>query len=554
MEGKISIYQVLPRLFGNTNPHPAKGGSFEVNGSGKFDDITSEMLQKIKELGITHVWYTGVLDHATGTSFDGKPATHPAILKGIAGSPYAVRDYYDVAPELAIDPAFRENEYRDLIERTHSAGLKVIQDFVPNHVSRQYRSTHKPPLVKDFGSEDKVETAFDKNNNYYYIPGATLIIGEKHADPLHGAYMEYPAKATGNDIFSPYPSENDWFETVKLNYGWDPHTWEEHYEDPVPDTWNKMLDILLFWAAMGVDAFRCDMAGMVPLAFWDWVIKRVKTVYPNTDFIAELYDPIRYRSFVDAGFAYLYDKVGLYDTLIRILKGQAPASAITDTWRATDGLSAHLLHFMENHDEQRMASDFVIGDGHKAYPAMALSALIDDAAVMTYFGQELGERGMDEEGFSGRDGKTTIFDYWSLDSIREWRAGNASKEALRLREKYAKLLNMAISDPVFSQGRFFDLMYANRQSLDPTSHYAFLRAFDQEMALVVVNFSESPAELDVNVPLHAFETFSLRDGSVGTVTDPLTGRKGAMELKSDAPYHLAVEGCSVAIRKFKPAY
>ena len=554
MEGKISIYQVLPRLYGNDNDNLTPGGTLEENGCGKFSAFDDSELRKIKELGVTHVWYTGVIDHATGTDFPGKEATHPEILKGVAGSPYAVRDYYDVAPELAEDPNDREAEYRRLIERTHAAGLKVVQDFVPNHVSRAYRSTMKPPLVKDFGAEDRMEEAFRKDNNFYYIPGATLIIGEKHADPMHGAFMEYPAKATGNDLFTPYPSKEDWYETVKLNYGWDPYTWQEHYEEPVPDTWNKMLDILLYWAAMGVDAFRCDMAGMVPVPFWEWVIRKVQVSFPHIDFIAELYEPLRYRSYLEAGFAYLYDKVGLYDTLIRVLKGEAPASSITDTWKAAEGLTGHLLHFSENHDEPRLASDFIIGDARKAFPAMAVTALMDTSAVMTYFGQELGERGMEEEGFSGKDGKTTIFDYWSVQSIREWRKGKASEEALELRRSYATLLNLAVNDPVFARGRFFDLMYANEGRLDFGKQYAFLRSFDQELALVVVNFSDLPADLGVYIPRHALDTFGLHDGMAGTVTDSLTGRVAAMELMSELPYEIFVEPHGVVIRRFSPVY
>ncbi len=552
MTGKISIYQVLPRLFGNTNDSLKPNGTLEENGSGKFDDFTDEVLRGIKGLGVTHVWYTGVLDHATGTDFPGKPATQPEVLKGIAGSPYAVRDYYDVAPELAVNPENREEEFRALIERTHKAQMKVVIDFVPNHVSRVYHSLRRPPLVRDLGADDKTDVAFDKNNNYYYIPGSTLIIGDDHADPVHGAFMEFPAKATGNDVFTPYPSEKDWYETVKLNYGWDPYTWQEHYESPVPDTWNKMLDILLYWCAMGVDAFRCDMAGMVPVPFWKWVIGKVHLSHPETEFVAELYEPIRYKSYIEAGFDYLYDKVGLYDTLVGVLKGQTPASAVSDTWKAVEGLSGHLLHFMENHDEQRLASDFISGDGRKAFPAMALSALIDSSGIMTYFGQELGERGMDEEGFSGRDGRTTIFDYWSVPAVRLWKTGRASEEILGLREKYTLLLNLAINDPVFGRGQFFDLMYANVGRFDFTKQYAFLRSFDQEVALVVVNFDDKDAFLEIKTPELALDMFGLHKGMVGTVKNPISGDKGAMELNPEYPYQIEVPALGVAIRCFRP--
>lgn len=553
MTGKISIYQVLPRLFGNKEARPRPYGSIEENGVGKLDDFTMDILREIKDLGVTHIWYTGIIDHATGTDFPDKGATHREILKGEAGSPYAVRDYYDVAPSLATNLKEREQEYRDLISRTHTVGLKVIQDFIPNHVSRAYRSTKKPPYVRDFGADDQVERAFDKNNNFYYIPGSTLLLGENHSDPIRGAYMEYPAKATGNDVFSPYPSKDDWYETVKLNYGWDPYTWQEHYEEPVPNTWGKMLDILLYWASMGVDAFRCDMAGMVPVDFWRWVIRKVHSVHPNIDFIAELYEPLRYEEFVDAGFSYLYDKVGLYDTLVSILKGESEARTITETWNQTsDRLKSRMVHFIENHDEQRVASDFMAGDAEKAFPAMAVSALIDSSAILTYFGQELGERGMDEEGFSGRDGRTTIFDYWSVSSVRDWLNGESKDEALSLRSNYSDVLNLAIDDPIFSKGQFYDLMYTNLERINPAKEYTFLRAFNQNMALVLVNFSGEELTRDIFIPKHALDTLSVRNGMVGTYTDPFSGRVGAMELQGDHTYRITVPPNGVAVRKFNP--
>lgn len=74
------------------------------------------------------------------------------------------------------------------------------------------------------------------------------------------AYKEYPAKATGNNRFDAYPNINDWYETVKLNYGIDYQNGNTPHFNPIPDTWTKMLDILLFWAGKNIDGFRCDMA------------------------------------------------------------------------------------------------------------------------------------------------------------------------------------------------------------------------------------------------------------------------------------------------------
>lgn len=424
---RISIYQVLPRLFGNLCSAPQPYGDYERNGSGKLNDFTPLRLEAIKDLGCTHIWYTGVIEHATKTAFGSSiPAHHPAIVKGEAGSPYAISDYYDIASALASKPEERMAEFEALVERTHSAGLKVLIDFVPNHLSRTYRSDAKPEGIRDFGAEDDPTLAFSPQNNFYYLPQETLTLASAQGGEAV-PYTEYPARATGNNVFSATPSRNDWYETVKLNYGIDLQGDWQSYFDPIPDTWQKMLDILCYWAAKGIDGFRCDMAELVPSPFWRWVIGEVRKRFPELLFIAEVYQPNRYEEYIEAGFDYLYDKVGLYDKLIQILKGSASTSEISGVLGEQERVKQHLLRFMENHDEQRLASDFVVGDGATAFPAMCATALIDGNPVMTYFGQELGERGMDQEGFSGLDGRTTIFDYWAIESVE-----SGSKES-RLR-------------------------------------------------------------------------------------------------------------------------
>ena len=319
---KPIIYQIFTRLYGN-NKHTTNlpNGSIEQNGCAKINDITSAQLKRIASYGFTHVWFTGLIEHATQTDYSqyGIATDHPAVVKGRAGSPYAIKDYYDIDPDLATDVPNRMSEFESLLKRTHLAGLKMVIDFVPNHVARQYHSDASPKGVHDLGQDDDTSQSFSPQNNFYYIEGQTL-----HTDfdterrALH-PYREYPAKATGNDCFNAWPSRNDWYETIKLNYGIDYMNGRQNHFNPTPSTWLKMKDILLFWASKGVDAFRCDMAEMVPAEFWRFAIQKVHDKYPHVLFIAEVYNPGEYRHYIASGFNYLYDKVGLYDTLRAII-------------------------------------------------------------------------------------------------------------------------------------------------------------------------------------------------------------------------------------------
>ena len=411
---KMVIYQVFTRLFGNRTWNNVNGGTLAQNGCGKMNDFTDRALKEIRQLGATHIWYTGIIAHATQTDYTayGIPKNHPAVVKGKAGSPYAIRDYYDVDPDLATDVAHRMKEFEDLVKRSHRNKLEVIIDFVPNHVAREYHSIAAPEGVEDLGASDDKSVAFRPENNFYYIPGTQLAGGVDLWDAEQGAYVENPARATGNNRFDAYPNVNDWYETVKLNYGVDYVGNTGCHFSPIPDTWKKMRDILLFWASKGIDGFRCDMAEMVPCEFWGWAIPQVKEKFPELIFIAEVYNPAEYRNYIFNGkFDYLYDKVGLYDTLRGVVCGYTSATAITGCWQAVNDIQGHMLNFLENHDEQRIASDFFAGDARKALPALVVSACMNTNPMMVYFGQELGERGMDCEGFSGQDGRTTIFDY-----------------------------------------------------------------------------------------------------------------------------------------------
>ncbi|MBR5297726.1 MAG: alpha-amylase [Parabacteroides sp.] len=556
---KMVIYQVFPRWFGNLNTSLIKNGTKAENGVGKFSDFTPLALAKIKELGITHVWYTGVIEHATKTDYTTYQIRrdHAGVVKGNAGSPYAIKDYYDIDPDLADNVYERMEEFEALVKRTHEAGLKVIIDFVPNHVAREYHSDAKESYIDDLGQKDDITKAFDPNNNFYYIPGSTLSLpfGSQQEDFDYG---EFPAKVTGNDCFGAYPSQNDWYETVKLNYGVDYLNGRSKHFDPIPNTWTKMLDILNFWASKGVDGFRCDMAEMVPVEFWGWVIPKVKQMH-NVCFIAEVYNPFEYRNYIWNGhFDYLYDKVGLYDTVRAVMCNQTSASHISGCWQSLDGIQQNMLNFLENHDEQRVASQFFAGDARPGVPGMIVSALMNTNPVMIYSGQELGEPGMDEEGFSGCDGRTTIFDYWSLESLRNWNnngtfdGSKLTAEQLQLRENYRKILNIAKSEPVVVNGEFYDLMYANQNNPYLNSHrqFAFMRKYRNEILLVVVNFDKAEQTVRVRVPEEVFQALGFEENKAATLTDLMTGEQTISTLTVAWPYQVTIPAYSGRILKF----
>ena len=553
---KAIIYQIFTRLFGNTNTTRKHNGTLTDNGCGKLNAFTPAVLRRIKELGATHVWYTGVIRHATTTDYTryGIPRQHPAVVKGNAGSPYAITDYYDIDPDLATNVEKRMNEFESLVKRTHKAGLKMIIDFVPNHVARQYKSTAKPKGIADFGENDNTGMQFSPQNNFYYCPEQSFAAD---IDLYHGEelpYEEFPAKATGNDCFGNRPGRNDWYETVKLNYGvdyCDAGGVSTHFS-PTPDTWKKMLDILLFWAGKGVDAFRCDMAEMVPSAFWQWVTTEVRKKHHNVKFIGEVYNPGRYREYINAGFDYLYDKVGMYDSLRDVVCGHRSATDITRQWQTNDDIADHMLYFLENHDEQRIASDFFAGNARKGIPALMTSALMRTNPFMLYAGQEYGERGMDEEGFSGRDGRTTIFDYWSVDSLIH---GYSSRRQLTKEEKsieatYKKVLNIATNEKAVTGGKFFDLMYVNPTSADFNAdrQYVFLRSNEDDLMIVLANFSDENSDCKINIPQHAFDYLNLKQG-IMEGTDLLNGEKIAITLSDTDPLNLSVEAWSGRVIK-----
>ena len=559
MNDKLIIYQLLPRLFTNTNTNCVPNGTIEQNGCGKLNDITETVLNSIATLGITHIWYTGVIEHATKTDYSrfGIRPDNPHIVKGNAGSPYAIKDYYDIDPDLAEKVPERMKEFEALVKRTHDCGMKVIIDFVPNHVARQYHSDAAPAGVKDFSADDNMNVFFSPNNNFYYIPRQKF---SPSFDLGNGedAYMEFPAKASGNDCFNAFPNQYDWYETVKLNYGIDYGDGSTHF-DPIPDTWKKMLNILRFWAAKGIDGFRCDMAHMVPVEFWTWAISAVKEKYPSIIFIAELYDVGIYRDYIyRAGFDYLYDKVNLYDTLRGIRCGNISAAQLTGCWQTVEGIANHMLNFLENHDEQRFASNEYAGNANLVIPSLVVCSTINCGPIMIYGGQELGEKGEDAEGFSGKDGRTTIFDYWSVPSIREWYdngkcdSAGLDEDKKALRETYCKILNIAKKEKSINEGGFFDLMYVNytNPTFNPHNVFTYLRNYGNELIVVAVNFSYNAFDCKINIPQHAFDILGLIPGEY-MATELISGKRSKKTLSPVIPFEASLGSNGAVIWKVR---
>ena len=544
---KHIIYQIIPRLFANFNETRKYNGTKAENGCGKMADINDKALKSIADLGATHVWYTGIIRHATAE------LNSPAITKGLAGSPYAITDYYDVNPDLAVNEDKRMEEFEQLVARTHAAGLDVLIDFVPNHVAREYHSTHKPKGIEDLGEGDHPEWAFSPLNNFYYLPGQPLTM-----DIDLKGYQEYPAKVTGNDCFSSHPSNTDWYETVKLNYGVFYQGGGEKQFFPIPSTWKKMVDILLFWASKKINGVRVDMAEMVPVEFFQWAIDKVKKKYPEFIFIGECYDPSRYDAYLKAGFDYLYDKVGMYDYLRGVTSKNWPVEGITAQWMQHSGERLnHMLYFLENHDEQRIASGFFCGDGTCAEPAMIVAATLNQCAVMVYMGQELGERGMDMEGFSGIDGRTTIFDYWGVKSIQAWAnkgqydGANLSEEQRDLRLFYQRLLTIARDNKAVQKGLMYDITYAQGEGFNKHEQYAFIRHWEDETLLVIINFHDREQHMRVRIPNDAFVYLGIDEIKSCQATDLLRGEEWTIPFNTSDAIELTLPAWRGVILKIQ---
>lgn len=522
---KFVVYQMMFHLWGNKQTELVRNGSYQTNGVTKFKDVSDVALKALKNKGITHVYATGLLEHATMESFPayGSPIDHPSVVKGRAGSPFAIKDYYDVNPFLADDPAKRMDEFKLMLKRFHAQGLKLVIDFVPNHLARQYSSDQKPKGVIDFGVNDNKQVAFDVNNNFYYLPGTQFTVpeGVHPPVPVNIPYIEIPAKVSGNNVFSPQPSINDWFETVKLNYGIDYQNGNQTHFDPIPNTWIKMHEVLSYWTDLGVDGFRCDMAEMVPVEFWTYAIGKIKKQNPKIIFIAEIYQPDRYRDYIfKGGFDYLYDKVGLYDGVRRLMeqKPEATCADITRVWQHESGdFANHMLRFLENHDEHRLNTPaFAAHNFWSTIPGMVITASLHDGPLMIYMGQEFGEKANEIEGYNEADDRSSMFDFWRVETHQRWmNGGKFDGGALTAEEKqidafYQDLFKRVANSEAISKGDFFDLQYAQSANYPANKVYSFLRYTKNERLLIICNFDAQRAQtIDVIIPALAMDMMQI---------------------------------------------
>ncbi len=560
MPEKVVVYQVFTRLFGNRNSANIPWGSLEQNGVGKFADFTPEALNAIKAMGVSHIWYTGVPHHVLVRDYSAYGISHddPDVIKGRAGSPYAVKDYYNVNPDLATDPANRLAEFEALIARTHQHGMKVLIDIVPNHVARAYQSLSNPAGVSDFGASDDTSVEYARDNNFYYVPGQAFAVpqwpaeyqvlgGEAH--PLaDGQFAENPAKWTGNGSRAAQPDFDDWYETVKINYGVRPdgsydfdrlpaayaeQDWPAHYafwqDKSVPDSWLKFREITQYWLAKGVDGFRYDMAEMVPVEFWSYLNSHIKHSNPTAFLLAEVYQPQLYRDYIRLGkMDYLYDKVEFYDSLKLVMQGKGPTSALVATQQRMADIEHHMLHFLENHDEQRIASPEFAADARKGMPAMVVSATISTSPTMLYFGQDVGEPGAGDAGF-GKASRTSIFDYWGVPHHQRWMNGGKfdggalSSDELALHNFYKTLLSFTAQAPAL-MGHYAELHSANLAAATAygEQQLAFARWSDRQKLLIASHFNaDSGISFELTVPAQLIQQWQLADGSY-TLQDKLS--------------------------------
>jgi len=554
---KPVVYQVFTRLFGNTQTANVPWGTKEQNGVGKFSDFNDAALKGIKELGTTHVWYTGVLHHALVGDYTeyGITQDDPDVVKGRAGSPYAIKDYYDVNPDLAINVTNRMGEFSDLIERTHKHGMKVVIDIVPNHVARNYKSVAKPKGIKDFGEQDDTSKEYDKNNNFYYVPGQSfqvptsqsyIVLGGNTHPLADGFFDETPAKWTGNGARAPKPDINDWYETVRVNYGVKPdgsydfpalpkelenQDYRAHYafwqNKELPNSWYKFRDITLYWLDKGVDGFRYDMAEMVPVEFWSFLNSSIKMQKPDAFLLAEVYNPQMYRAYIQQGkMDYLYDKVGFYDTLKAIMQNKQAANTIFAAQSQVTDIEAHMLHFLENHDEQRIASPDFAGDARWGKPAMVVSSLISRAPTLLYFAQDVGEDGSENAGF-GTPTRTSIFDYIGVPAHQAWMnkgkfdGANLTSEQASLRDYYKAIMALN-SLPAVVGGTMTALSVSGSERV-----VGFVRTLGQQSIYVFSNFSGEPQTVLINLTPEQVKTFErnkplhdlLEQNTVKIITD-----------------------------------
>lgn len=281
--------------------------------------------------------------------------------------------------------------------------------------------------------------------------------------------------------------DGDWTDTFKIN-------WDD------PRTLETCVRVLQFWAARGADGFRFDMAELVPASQLRELISRVRAKYPELLMVAEVYIKDNYRMFLDyVGFDLLYDKSGSYDILRNIVCCGGSARQLTWNWQWLGEMQPKMLNFLENHDEQRIASREFAGSAGRCYSALAFSALYNNASFMLYFGQEVGE-----DASEGDCGRTSIFNWCDPAHVRRLNAHIGAgtplpEEDAAVLSRYREILSYA-KLPAFSCGKTWDLCYCQDTQFDRDGCFAFLRYDSASAYVVLCNFTAVPREMEIRIP------------------------------------------------------
>ena len=351
----------------------------------------------------------------------------------------------------------------------------------------------------------------------------------------------HTAKATGGDdygrILDTRLTDNVWYETIKLNYGYNFRERRGHY-DPVPRTWTMMDAVLAFWQGKGVDGFRCDFAHYVPPEAWAHLLSRARARNPAAFFLAEAYpyagslDPVHGDGqLLEAGFDAVYHWKA-YNALKGIYQGYGMDAYEREMAALDDAERPRYLEYLENHDERRIASPILSGVGAgdsgfgssaAGYQLAPLQLLYSQGPVLLFNGQEVGEPGAGATGFKGENGRTTIFDYWRMPVFARWVNGHAydggqlDTGERALRRFYADLLQLCQHPSVGGSG-YWGLRYCNRAGNAPGASdwlypYARFVPGSGQLLVVIANFRPGAAEQAmVRVPRELSEACGIPDG------------------------------------------
>ena len=381
---------------------------------------------------------------------------------------------------------------------------------IPRHASGQDFVKGNP------GSPYAISDWYDVNPYLAADPSRRMdefrsLVGRTHSAGL-GCLVDFIPNHVACDYRGDLPlcgwHDGDWTDTVKVD-------WSN------PRTAVEMQKVLRFWASLGVDGFRCDMVELVPARTLGEVISAVRSDYPDLLFVAEVYQKENYSTYLDVcGFDLLYDKSGSYDILRGIIGGVRSARELTWNWQRLGDFQGRMLNFLENHDEQRLASRWFAGDVSRAWAAVAFSMLFNDASFMYYAGQELGE-----DASEGAEGRTSIFDWChpatlsGLASYLGTGRGLGRKER-HILARYRELASLACR-PVFREGCVWDLCYCQEgTSFNPDRHFCFVRYSAGEAWLVFCNFSSEPVSLAVNIPAELQSAAGIKTNEAAVQTAP----------------------------------